>query len=344
MEFLSPIADSLQYPKPKILGVPQKIPEGADQVRTSQAHVGGFLLDCGRSALYIIAKVLKDKRVWVPAYHCPALVQPFLAVGAEVKCYPLLSNLHADIDAFKAELKKEDVFVAVRYFGIDGDIHELVDLCNEKQLVLVEDLAHAAFVKNIQGQFAIKSLTKFYPNLLCGELLFGENCQFKRETLSVYEALPGWWGVKLKQLIGSFRARIGIPKIRPHRYLDLSTLTNYLPPKTLEIVRNCDVAEMSIRRRLNYLHLLHHLNGSPYGTPLYSTLSDSEVPYVFPFLAKDDSVFGKLRYAGIQVFRWEEIAVSGCAISLQYRKTLLQLPCHQDITQADLDFMIEQLT
>jgi len=96
------------------------------------------------------------------------------------------------------------------------------------------------------------------------------------------------------------------------------------------------------RRRKNFSHMLSGLSNVAGGHPLYTNLEPGVVPYMFPFLLDTPEIdFPALKEAKIPIWRWEELAESDCAVSKDYRLRLLQLPCHQELTEAEINWMIE---
>jgi hypothetical protein len=65
------------------------------------------------------------------------------------------------------------------------------------------------------------------------------------------------------------------------------------------------------------------------------------VPYAFPLLIDAAGMgFHRLKMAGIPLWRWEDMAITDCAISRDYRLRVLQLPCHQELRAEELGWMI----
>ena len=61
---------------------------------------------------------------------------------------------------------------------------------------------------------------------------------------------------------------------------------------------------------------------------LRGELPHSGAPYVFPVLLRDPArQFPALKRAGVQVWRWDQLAESGCATSRRLGTDLVQLPC-----------------
>jgi perosamine synthetase len=104
-----------------------------------------------------------------------------------------------------------------------------------------------------------------------------------------------------------------------------------------------------VRRRANYVKLLGALRGLPGGRPLYLDLPDSVAPYVFPFLADDPArVFPALKREGVPISRfgeylWEGFDRSICPTAVEFSRRVLQFPCHQELTEGELSWMIRTI-
>ena len=68
-------------------------------------------------------------------------------------------------------------------------------------------------------------------------------------------------------------------------------------------------------------------------------------PYVFPILLNVDvDAHSQLQSIGVPMWRWDDIRNSDCEISKDYSKRLIQLPCHQELTQEAIDQLIRSLS
>jgi hypothetical protein len=73
-------------------------------------------------------------------------------------------------------------------------------------------------------------------------------------------------------------------------------------------------------------------------------LPDEVVPYVFPLLVDNpDRSFLRLKMRGVPLFRWEDVDESACSTSAHYSRHLYQLPCHQELSAADLEWLIAEV-
>jgi hypothetical protein len=43
--------------------------------------------------------------------------------------------------------------------------------------------------------------------------------------------------------------------------------------------------------------------------------------------------------AGVPLLRWEEVAYSDCLVSERYVGDLVQIPCHQDLDDEDIEWL-----
>ncbi len=94
------------------------------------------------------------------------------------------------------------------------------------------------------------------------------------------------------------------------------------------------------RRRANYRQWATALAGLPGGRALFPELAETCVPYMFPLLLTEaDPLFFQLKQAALPIWRWDEMAVSDCAVAAGYRLRLLHLPCHQDLNAAQMAWM-----
>jgi hypothetical protein len=98
------------------------------------------------------------------------------------------------------------------------------------------------------------------------------------------------------------------------------------------------------RRRANYRRWLVALADLAGVRPLFPNLPDGVTPYAFPLVADEAGmVFHGLRMAGIAMWRWEDMAATDCSVSASYRISLLQLPCHQDLSERQMDWMLSSV-
>ena len=101
------------------------------------------------------------------------MLDPALALNAEVHLYPLQADLSPDLvalDLLLARIQKPvKALLATHYFGIVRDFCGLRQWCVDRHIVLIEDCSHVLFTENfrapgsgIHGQFVVSSPYKFF--------------------------------------------------------------------------------------------------------------------------------------------------------------------------------------
>ena len=297
-----------------------------------------------RYGLAVIAKaeLQQGDLVLLPAYHCRSLVEPFLWAGCRIRFYTMNKDLSPNLDAFESQLKAARAVVLVRYFGFDGNIKNLAKRAREQDCLVIEDLAHAPFIGELHGDFGVTSLPKFFPVTSGAEIWIAQSrdSDALAQILSSHRQNPVVW--QLDSILA--RLRRGLFARKPadteefgaFHYFQEAGLRESVPRGTLaEIARHDESVVIEARRR-NYRLLSGLFKNSSIGCPLYPGLKRGEAPYVYPYILEDTHTFGRLRNAGIPLFRWEELAPSACEISAAYRSKLIQIPCHQDLSARDL--------
>lgn len=96
------------------------------------------------------------------------------------------------------------------------------------------------------------------------------------------------------------------------------------------------------KRRVNYLKLKEGLSDIRAVRPLFPNLQNDITPYMFPLIIDEpDIYFPLLKRLAMPIWRWDDIDTQVCNISLKYSHSLLQLPCHQELRDDELNWMIK---
>lgn len=102
----------------------------------------------GRSALMAILNSLglkKNDEILLQAFTCNAAVNPIIWSGLKpvyVDCDEKTFNI--DIENLKRKIRPKSKVVMVQHtFGLPAEIEEILKICREKNLILIEDCAHS---------------------------------------------------------------------------------------------------------------------------------------------------------------------------------------------------------
>ena len=132
-----------------------------------------------------------------------------------------------------------------------------------------------------------------------------------------------------------------------------STQLTYLEPHKKDwalsladnwVVNHSDYQQIIALRQQHYRYLSAALKNLPHCQVLFPELPDGCVPYVMPLLLLNPQRhFAQLKKAGVPLLRWEELVVNDCPVSNDYRLKLVQVPVHQSLTHAELEWLVHQL-
>lgn len=102
-------------------------------------------------------------------------------------------------------------------------------------------------------------------------------------------------------------------------------------------------------RRSHYARLEEAVRGLPGVRPLHPRLPDGVCPWVFPLLADEpERLFAHLQRLGVPLTRfgtpqWQGVDAATCANSAMLARRVLALPCHQELTDAEVAWLAARL-
>lgn len=308
---------------------------------------GVHLTTSGRASILLAMEMLGLKsgdKVLVPTYHCPTMIAPVVALGAEPVFYPIASSGGPQLEWLKQRsLDGVTCILAAHYFGLPQPMQALREWCDTEGIALIEDCAHALFgISGTRpvgrwGDISIGSLTKFlsvpeggclqvnaalapYPKLAAPTLKqqfkivldilhvaarFGRLTGLSRLILGAY-SLRTW--LKLSTLQAAQRNSQGV---REEPSMDGYSIDKELSHRALTwastwIANQTPRSRIVERRRRNYDELAKSLAGFNGFRPLFPLLPEGASPYVFPlWVANPDPGYAKLREIGFPVSRWD---------------------------------------
>lgn len=344
---------------------------------------GAVLLSYERSRYalmdaYRLCGAAPGRTVLVPAYHCRTMLDPAIRLGAEVLLYPLLANLAPDLAALEALLRAQEgravALLATHFFGFQQDFSALMALCERFRVTVVEDGSHCLFQSPPSGSlgslglYSVWSPYKFYPCEDGGILQVnrgasapdgpsrrhGAALETKRLIQLLLRSRGQAGRLRLDRLGPELAALTQRSQVSGVDVPESSEMPSVEYTAALEqfralavsraIVARADVPRIRERRRMRYQQWLRAVAGLPGCRAFEPTLPADCVPYMFPlYIEHPEHHFLLLKQLGMPVWRWDNMARSSCPVSRDYRLRLWQLPCHQELSDGEMDWMIAAL-
>lgn len=244
---------------------------------------------------------------------------PVLESGTPYAFYRVNDRLHPDLGEIEAMLRthRHPLLLLIHYFGLPStEIAHLKRICDQHGVYLIEDCAHVPELWMALGH-GIGSI---------GDAAF----------YSLHKALPLQSGGALR-INGRALDHLAAPDV-----VDASVAQ--------ALISKLDFPEIARRRRSNYRWLSERLQGVPGLVIPYPELGDS-VPLNFPVLlgaGRREPLYFKLRDAGFApvalYYRLiDPISRERFPESHTVSESILNLPVHQEIEEADLEPMAHLL-
>lgn len=303
----------------------------------------------GRAAILLALEALgvqAGDRVLLPTYHCPTMVAPAAALGADALFYPIDERGTPDLRWLDEQpLQGVRVMLAAHYFGLPQPMNQVRRWCDAKGIALVEDCAHALFGSSAGqpigtwGDLAICSLTKFFPVpeggcvvLNRGHHLAGTPtpCQPVLQVKALVDILEvGALHGRLAGLNGLVGGGLSLMRKLPRQApppavdapqpsdppahsgdfeLDVPLARRAVSAPSHWVARTLPRDRIVRLRRRHFERLYHELAAVPGYHPLLGPLPQGCAPYVFPlWVDQPDPGYAELRSLGIPVFRWDRL-------------------------------------
>ena len=312
-------------------------------------------VDLGRSAIYLALKLIiirgGSKKALLPAFVCPSVIEPFILLGFEIRYYGLNQSFE------EINIDNGETIFFVHYFGKNNyRVVEWIDkLRLELDIFVIEDCVQSSLNKNIGniGDFSIISLRKFLP-LPDGAILASKHMIPFLDTGLPHEEFIS------KKILGKFLR--GISNNDQEFLVILSDaeklLEGFIPRRmstfSTYLLSNINFSEIARLRRENWKYLyknLNYLNLFEKIVPVFSDLSEDEVPLGFPvkILGKNrerlrNYLFTKNIFCAIH---WEldHIGEANTAYNydLQLSREILTFPIDQRVTFSHIDYLLQSI-
>jgi perosamine synthetase len=323
-----------------------------------------------RNAIYALAKQfrLTGADVLVPAYFHGVEVEALLAAGACPRFFPVHVGMQIDPDEVKTFIRPDTrAIYLIHYLGFPGPVKALRQLCDEQGLLLIEDCALSLLSRShgewlgSSGDAAVFCLYKTLPTPDGGAAIV------KHGRLRFEGVLPRAAGTVREtaaalllglESSGSTTVRALARSTRTiGRALSRSTKSDWvhvgtqnfviedaallMSPISQRILAAQDFDSIVRTRRRNYIHLRDLL--SDLAPPIFDDLPEGVCPLFYPFATKyKRELWARLRGCGIQsVLFWMTTDLATAPGEFPevdtLRQTILELPCHQDMTPQGIE-------
>ena len=334
-----------------------------------------------RNGIYHLFRALgfaSRETVLVPDYHSGNETSAMRAAGVNIRFYPIRRDLQPNLEALEQLCGPETrALYVIHFMGWPQPMHRLVDFCRTRGLLLIEDCA-LSFLREFEGrplgsfgEYAVYCLYKTLP-IPNGAVLVQNRKQLQHlETLELLNPKRvSVLGRSAELLLDSFRSRfpragamlagikaaagstltaLSVERERVGNIgfdLDkvdtgMSSLCHWLLARfNYELIRK--------QRRTNFQWLEHRLREKVNLLPL--SLAEGVCPLFLPILVEDKKALAMdLRQRGIGVVElWNEgdPQANGpdAEDALFLRRHVLELPIHQNVSEAQLDYIAREVT
>ncbi len=315
--------------------------------------------------------------ILAPDYHSGNEVGAMRASGAQLRFYRINRRLEPDLEQLdKLSRSGARALFVIHYLGWPQPMRELVALCRERGMLLIEDCA-LALLSGTEGRplgafgdFAIFCLYKTLPVPNGGLLLQNagplrgldrlewEGCGMAsvggQTAELVVRRIRGRWAT-VGGALSAAKGGVGRAlRVLPAKRVtvgdigfSLADVNTRISGLSRHLLKHFDYEGIRARRRANFLRLRDRLQGSV--TMLRDDLEPGVCPLFFPILVNDKETAAAALWArGIEAVQfWNhgdpEAAPQEGPDARYLRDHVLEIPIHQDIGFNQVDYAARQI-
>ena len=334
-----------------------------------------------RNGIYHLFRAVglaSQENVLVPNYHSGNETSAMRAAGVNIRFYPILRDLQPDLEALDRLCGPETrALYVIHFMGWPQPMNRLVEFCRARGLLLIEDCA-LSFLSEFEGRplgsfgdYAVYCLYKTLP-IPNGAVLvqnrghlqhledlatlepklvsvLGRSSELLLESFRSRFPLTGAMLAGIKAAVGSTLTALSVERERVGNIgFDLDKVDTGMSSLCHWLLAHFNYELIRSRRRENFQGLAHRLWGKINLLPV--KLAEGVCPLFFPILVDDKrAVAADLRRRGIGVVElWNEgdpeANGAGSEDAMFLRKHVLELPIHQNVTEAQLDYIGREVT
>lgn len=309
----------------------------------------------------------------VPEYHCLSVADAVRSADREIRYYRIDAQLAVDLDSLEQALTNAPVSAVIftHFFSHRcPNLPAALALCAAAQVLTIEDAAHVLPHEAAAQQTCDVLLTcprKFYPTF-DGALL-----ESRQGGLSPPGSSTAW---ELRALKALFSDLFSHASPRPAAaVISAAALENrppgaelspqlascssegagsdedsYVDPRfDLERPRGASWVSrrltaqtndaILVRERKRRFTALHEALAPLTRFQMFGPTDNQLTPYMVPVLIDQPEMLRQLRNASIAALRWEDFAPAS-PVAENLRQHLIQLPCHQGLSDDQFDYMV----
>jgi dTDP-4-amino-4,6-dideoxygalactose transaminase len=330
-----------------------------------------------RNGIYHLFRALglrSDENVLVPDYHSGNETSAIRAAGTSICFYPIGRDLQPDREAIaRLCTSKTRALYVIHFIGWPQPMDWITTFCRQRGLLLIEDCA-LSFLSESNGRplgsfgdYAVHCLYKTLP--VPNGAVLTTNGPPLDELENLQTTPPGrtsvigrsaelflesfrsrfpWLGSELASMKSAFGRALTAASVERERVgnigFDIGKVNTGMSRGCHWLLARFQYEWIRERRRSNFLYLEARLKGQV--SLLSLELTEGICPLFFPILTENKSrVADNLRRRGIGVVEfWNEGDPAACGSDAQFlRQHVLELPIHQDVTPAQLDYIAREV-
>jgi dTDP-4-amino-4,6-dideoxygalactose transaminase len=327
-----------------------------------------------RNGVYQLARLLSltDQEVLFPAYFHGVELEALLAAGVRLKFFPVRDRMRIHPEEVISEVGPQTKAIYLtHYVGFPGPVERLSEVCRERGLLLIEDCALALLSSlgnrplGSFGDASVFCLYKTVPTPNGGAVVINREGMGKipagaapslvsaashsiSSLLSNLEMRAGAVGRLLRQTSlalsrTAMRAANAERVATGTQHFDAQHVHLAMSAFSRTILQAQDFTFIIQQRRENYLRLLDQLRDlSP---PVFDELPAGVCPLFYPFQTHhSQEVVERLKARGVGAGSVWSVGHAALPPGVfpevdHLRRTIIWLPCHQDLSFAAIDRM-----
>ena len=327
-----------------------------------------------RNAIYFLARQMKlsGAEVLVPAYFHGVELEALLAAGVRPRFYAVRSGMRVvPEDVVQALTPATRAVYLIHYAGLPGPAEAVQQICRDRGLLFIEDCALALLSKDGEkplgsfGDASVFCLYKTLPTVDGGAVVLKEGrleldpiaptlLGTARQTAAAVlnhlarhsnPGVRGFAGTVKSLGKAAVRARSGDWVDVGTQNFDVADVNIAMSDVSHRVLAAQDFDAIVQARRRNYLQLESLL--ADLSPPVFPSLPEGMCPLFYPFATRHKlALWRRLREQGVQaVLFWlggELGPKPGEFPEVDaLRNTVLELPCHQDMTPETIERVAE---